>query len=152
MMDYPVLSISAKMDKLMSSDDLFCEYYEMAEERFARARKEETLMDIMLPGLMRKNGIEYSDDLVLCAQIRIIMDTLERGYNTYHAKKLAILMAAYDRGSAIRSEMDRKANSTTRSVMEFASIMSKCAVSQADEVLIDNLKASVDAYARATAC
>jgi hypothetical protein len=151
MMDYPTLNVSKKMDNLMSSDELFCEYYELAEERFSRARKEDTLLDVMLPGMMRKNALEYSDDLAISAQIRLIMASLEKRYNTYHAKKLAVLMAAYDRASALQSEADRKANSTTHKVMEFASSMSKSAVSQADEVLIANLKASMAAYARPSA-
>lgn len=145
------LKIPKRIEKLMSTDPVFCEVYEKAEETFSRAKKTETLLDVMLPCMAKKQGVMYQDKANLAIQIRSAIDDLKQSYSSLRAKRLAVLIAAFDRMHDIQSSAFKQEINEIKKISGFAQAMSapkKVVQSNLDnEDLVASLKASIDAYA-----
>ena len=93
------------IDTLKESDHDFEKAYRKSSTHFQKAKKEQTLLSVMIPSVLRKNNAENIRNIEpLEDQLRAEIKECKERNNFENRIKLAILVAGYERYIEIKSQ------------------------------------------------
>lgn len=138
------LKISDKLDTFMSSDPIFCDLYERCTAKFSMAKKTSTLLNFMLPSMLRKFYHFESSEFSLPIETQKAITNAETSTSYSSITRLAILMAAVDRQTELASLEVKSINQFKKDICLSAGL--QCDTWDHDD-LMTNLKLEIDRFA-----